>query len=290
LLASPLAWSYTFTIDSLAPPAVWNKTCYFKWIFTAWGENFADASLGFSDTEEKSGGVKIGKTIVLNEILADPAGPDNAPMPGGEWVELYNNSNIAFDVNGWVLYDSDDSHELYITPSNTNTGNTIVPAHGFLVVYRDGDADFTINNSNETIRLYNGYPVSASVLIDSFSWTTAKPTGFSFARIPDGVGDWVDPIPTPGGPNVLTIVNALPPIEEPPVIETPVIEETEPAIDQPVVEEQAPAEEFLAEEPPAEELVIEQQPVVEPELVIVPAPESNNQESNNQDTGEMPAE
>jgi len=203
LLDNPANWSYTFTIDSLAPPSVWDKTCYFKWVFTAWDKDIVEPTGGFIDIDEKSGGIRIGKTIVLNEILADPLGYDTALKPNGEWVELYNNSNVDFDVNGWVIYDSDDLHELYITTANTNTGSTIVPAHGFLVVYRNGDSDFSINNSNETVRLYNDYPVSSSVLIDSFSWTSEKPEGFSFARIPDGVGAWIDPIPTPGEPNVL---------------------------------------------------------------------------------------
>lgn len=140
--------------------------------------------------------------IVMNEFLPNPVGSDNALKPNGEWVELYNNSNVDINVAGWVIYDSDDSHELYITAGNTDTGDTVVTAHGFLVVYRNGDSDFTINNNNETIRLYNGYPVLSSVLIDSYSYTTEKPEGFSYARIPDGTGSWVDPIPTPGKTNV----------------------------------------------------------------------------------------
>ena len=50
--------------------------------------------------------------IKLNEIMPDPAGDDNAPMPNGEWVELYNQGSWPVDVNGWWLYDAIDSHEL----------------------------------------------------------------------------------------------------------------------------------------------------------------------------------
>jgi len=200
--SGPVSWNYKFTIDPLAPPSVWSKTCYFKWVFTAWSKDSADPASGFFDIEEKSGGIRIGKTIVLNEILANPIGSDSALKPAGEWVELYNNSNISFDVAGWALYDSDDSHKLYIASANTNTGGTIIPSHGFLVVYRNGEAGFTIDDSNETIRLYTGYPISSSVvLVDSYSWITEKPEGSSYARIPDGVGNWVDPIPTPGESN-----------------------------------------------------------------------------------------
>lgn len=52
--------------------------------------------------------------IRINEFMPDPAGADDAPMPNGEWVELYNVGEEAVNVSGWVLYDSYDNHELYI--------------------------------------------------------------------------------------------------------------------------------------------------------------------------------
>ncbi len=99
-LGSPVNWNYTFTIDPVAPPSVWNKTCYFKWTFTAWSKDVAEPVGGFVDIEEKSGGIRIGRAIALNEILANPIGLDNASKPNGEWVELYNNSNININVDG----------------------------------------------------------------------------------------------------------------------------------------------------------------------------------------------
>jgi len=187
-----------------------NKTCNFDFVF----DGLQIGGIGFFDQEIISNTVNSGiwtitpppaPEIVINEFLPNPDGVDNASMPGGEWVELYNNSNVDFDVAGWVLYDSDDSHELYIEVTNTNTGDTIVPGHGWLVVYRNGDGDFNLNNDTDSVRLFTGYPVSSSILVDSYSWTTEKPEGFSYARIPDGTGDWVDPIPTPGGPNIEAI-------------------------------------------------------------------------------------
>ncbi len=89
--------------------------------------------------------------IKINEFMPDPSGYDNAEMPNGEWVELYNMGEEDVNVSGWVLYDSYNYHELYIAPSNTNTGNTIVTPNGFLVVYRNGDDGFSLNNNN------NGY-------------------------------------------------------------------------------------------------------------------------------------
>lgn len=140
--------------------------------------------------------------VVLNEILANPVGADDAPQPGGEWVELYNRAAQPIALDEFVLYDVLNSHELFITAGNTNTGMTTIAAGGTLVVYRNGDADFTLNNSGDTVRLYTDEIADGGARLDKFSWSSAKPEGSAYARLPDGVGDWVDPCPTPGGENV----------------------------------------------------------------------------------------
>lgn len=140
--------------------------------------------------------------VVLNEILPNPLGADNAPKPGGEWVELYNRSAKPISLEGWMLYDVDDSHELFITAEKTTVATTTVAAGGHLVIYRDGDSDFNLNNSGDSVRLFNDEIGDGGSLIDSFSWSSAKGEGNSYARVPDGNGDWVDPCPTPGADNI----------------------------------------------------------------------------------------
>ena len=299
-------WNYTFTIDPNAPPSVWGKTCFFKWTYTAWQDDLSTSSSGFSSVKEKLGAIRIGKAVVLNEFISNPTGLDNAPMPGGEWVELYNNSNVSFDLNGWVLYDNTDSHELYITNSNTNTLGTTISPHGFLVVYRNGDSDFNLNNNADSVRLATGYPITTHTLVDSYTYTTEKPEGYSFARIPDGVGAWVDPIPTPGMSNesedeilpeeiietvesvepegILPaspeegietenvapseVITDIPPATEPEDVVTEVSETIEP---EPVVESAPIPEPATVVEPepvPEPEPVIESEPVIEPASVV----------------------
>lgn len=141
--------------------------------------------------------------VVINEFLPNPVGPDKAKKPHGEWIELYNKGNADIDVAGWVLYDNNDGHELYITPENTNTGNTLLPVGGFLVVYRNGDSGFALNNiGGDSVRLYNGEINKGAKLIDSYTYTINALEGKSFARIPDGSDNWQDPLPTPGEPNI----------------------------------------------------------------------------------------
>lgn len=141
--------------------------------------------------------------VVINEFLPNPPGSDDADKPDGEWIELYN-KGAKVDVNGWVLYDANDKHELIISSGNTNAGSTVIGHEEFLVVYRDGDSDFALNNSSgDSIRLYDGEISDGATLIDSYVYTIDADENKSFARITDGSDNWVDPIPTPGKPNVL---------------------------------------------------------------------------------------
>ncbi len=238
-----------------------------------------------SDTETSSGNtITVGVwdvaeySVVLNEFVPNPAGNDDALRPGGEWVELYNNGSVDFDLAGWYLYDDLDSHELPITSVNSassdsggnpiNSNTTVIPAHGFLLVYRNGDGDFSLDNTGgDTVRLYNGTIGSTGViLIDSHTYTINANEDKSFARIPDGSDNWVDPVPTPGGPNKEDIVqqyillNYSEEVTEPEVEQNQTAE-TEP---EPETEDVAAAVSAAPEDPP--ESTESAQPVAEPQV------------------------
>lgn len=192
-------------------------------------------SHGLSQSDDSNANFTIRSPIVINEFVPNPTGADDASMPGGEWVELYNNGSSGVDVNGWILYDSNDTHELFISTGNSDnnnntadSGETIVPAGGFLVVYRNADSDFALNNTGgDSVRLYTNTISGGGVLIDSYSYTLDPvPDNKSFARIPDGTGNFVDPIPTPGYANRLSYDEPAPSLEqEAPAEETVSVEE-----------------------------------------------------------------
>ena len=175
--------------------------------------------------------------VVLNEFLPRPH-DDSGIKPDGEWVELYNLSTKSIDLAGYYLKDKLDpasgpSHKIYIENCRTNTGGTIIGPNGFLVVYAKGEKGeegdscnshgFELNNAGDTVRLFNDegemidyYSYDGSVYCSltptpgnpnendlSGSCPGVVPKNKSFARVPDGTGPWYDPIPTPGGPNVL---------------------------------------------------------------------------------------
>ncbi|MEK7630864.1 MAG: lamin tail domain-containing protein [Patescibacteria group bacterium] len=143
--------------------------------------------------------------ILINEFVPNPSGSDQGTAGGaldGEWVELFNPTNSSVDVASWWLYDASNANELEINGVRTNTGDTIIPSHGRLVVYRDGDGDFELNNSTgDTVRLFSGPVGSGGVLVDSHTYTAVAGDNKSFARIPDGSSNWIDPEGTPGEEN-----------------------------------------------------------------------------------------
>ena len=239
--AGSVPWDFTFTVAGTVAPADLGKICNFKISYIAWQTNLLDNSQGFSDVEEMTGSIQIGTAptvpitpnVVLNEFLPNPGGmqyehdfgADIDNMPKGEWVELYNNGDTARDLSSWYVRDSLDTSDHKILIDTTHTGLTtqIIGAKGFLVVFMN---KALLNNSiGDSVRLFD----SNDVLVDSYSYTlpadfcnlkptegdtndengsgtgtgctSTMPTNKSYARIPDGTGSWVDPIPTPGEPN-----------------------------------------------------------------------------------------
>jgi len=199
--AEPNNWQFLISFEG--DSYEYNKeTCQFYFNFMGWQDNMANYALsGFDDRERAFTKVTLhrDKTVVLNEIVSDPFG-DDCSLTGleGEWVELYNNSGMVMDLSGWYLKDL-AGHKIIINDSNTLSGSTNILPKGWLVVFLDG---CVLNNDSDSVKLYHSAGIE---LVDSYSYFKPKPEGSSFARIPDGVGAWFDPIPTPGAPNKLEI-------------------------------------------------------------------------------------
>lgn len=133
--------------------------------------------------------------VVLNKISPRPSGSDQGtagPPLDGEWVELYNNAASSIDVNGWVLYEGSGG-ALKIESSRTNTGGTILNPGGTLVIYREGDSDFSLNDAGDSLKLYTHYPSSGGVLVDSYNFGQTGADDKIWQRTPAGTGTWSDP-------------------------------------------------------------------------------------------------
>jgi len=123
--------------------------------------------------------------VVINEFLPNPVGTDTGD---NEFIELYNYGDTAADITGWTLKDA-----FGTTTSYTITG-TIEPGE-FKVFWRN-ETGITLNNDEDMIYLNN----SAGTIVDSYHYTSST-EGKSWARIPDGTGDFVEADPTPGAKN-----------------------------------------------------------------------------------------
>ncbi|MFH1197108.1 MAG: CotH kinase family protein [bacterium] len=115
-------------------------------------------------------------TVVINEINYNSS-PD---FDSDDWIELYNNTNEAVDISGWIFKDGDEEHEFNIPQ------NTVLDAGEFIVLVKDsamftsffptvknyiGDFDFNLANKGELICLYDKY----MQLADSLTYSDSSP-------------------------------------------------------------------------------------------------------------------
>ena len=76
--------------------------------------------------------------IRINEVSADNGIYVNEFFKRNDWVELYNTTSEPIDVAGMYLSDAPDNPQKYqIQPSVHNDESTIIPAHGYLIVWCD---------------------------------------------------------------------------------------------------------------------------------------------------------
>lgn len=149
--------------------------------------------------------------VVLNEVLADPDTQDSAPE-NREFIELYNNGLKPINVEGWMISELFEGTEVFYPIVATNatsgemqsySGTTIIESKGSIVLQFSPTVS-GLDNDGDTIRLYD----TGTTLRDTYTYTTSL-VGKSDARIPDGFGEWIDPEPTPGAPNVISKSPAL---------------------------------------------------------------------------------
>ncbi len=201
--------SWSFAISAGSAIALPGDTCDIELQMEAWQPGFAASSEGgFAKeisiplTVQASG--HLGRTVVLNEVLPRP--DSSAPAPANqEFIELFNTSGVPVDVAGWTVSEvsgtTEKSHVIVSSVAATGElepyGGTTLLAPNTPVAFVFGGSKTYLNNDGDTIRLYD----SAGVLRDEFTYTSST-EGDSYQRIPDGTGSWVDPVPTPGRPNV----------------------------------------------------------------------------------------
>lgn len=75
--------------------------------------------------------------VAINEVSAGNTVFVNDYYKKNDWIELYNTTSEDIDVTGMYLSDNPDNpHKYMIEPSDVD-GSTIIPAHGYLVIWAD---------------------------------------------------------------------------------------------------------------------------------------------------------
>ena len=93
---------------------------------------------------------RFGLVVVINEVLSNPEGLES-DIPGGasdEWIELFNASSDAIDLDGWMLSDGDGVDTLRswqygrLDDPDARIGTSVLDAGGYAVVFDWEYTDF----------------------------------------------------------------------------------------------------------------------------------------------------
>lgn len=155
-----------------------------------------DDSGDSGDSGEDPGGVP---PVLINEFMASNSMTLADDEGGyGDWIELYNPTGQAVDLDGWSITD-----DLSDPTKFTLSGLALDPG-GYLILWADGDVDdgdihlsFKLSSDGEDLGLYT----DAGVTVDALTYE-AQATDYSAARVPNGSDTWViTDAPTPGASN-----------------------------------------------------------------------------------------
>ena len=122
-------------------------------------------------------------------------------------MELYNTTSEPIDVEGMFLIKGSKNPKKYEITKGVTTANTIIPAHGYLIIWCDKEAPlvqlhatFGLDNDGDELRL----------MAADESWTDlftvpAHKSDQTVGRYPDGASDiFVMNVPTIAKANIKT--------------------------------------------------------------------------------------
>lgn len=266
------SWEFRFDL----PPNVSipnNVKCNASVLFSAWRADIANKADSSWYDEEILNISLTSRMVVLNEIYAKPN--STIALEDREYIELYNNGNTSVDTLGWQISEIAGTTETFypIVASGAVSGemmpyngaSTIIPAGGWLVLEFGGSSSH-LNDTGDTVKLYD----NAVTLLDSHTYPGIS-AGKAVVRFPDGIGFWVDPEPTPGAENMISMEDlVMAGFDDAMIAEVLKLAELKDITllsDTKVVEEITPVIEVI------EEAVVETPPVIIPETILDVIPE-----------------
>lgn len=137
--------------------------------------------------------------LVVNEFVAsNQTGNTDEEGKYEDWIEVYNTTNKTLSLDNLYLSDDSEDRLIYQFPAGT-----VLAADSYLVVWCDKDeeqgefhADFKLSSGGETIVL----SYSDGTILQDITYTE-QTTDMSFARSPNGTGEFMIKSPTFGANN-----------------------------------------------------------------------------------------
>ena len=159
----------------------------------------------FSPMTEEERKVENITPVRINEVSAANGIHVNEYFKRNDWVELYNTTNESIDVEGMYLSDNPDRPLKYlITKGDTDT-QTIIPAHGHLVIWCDKLETKSQLHASFKLAAEGGDVLLTSAdesWTDRMTYTEMKPDETA-GRYPDGHSDvYLMNVPTIGKANL----------------------------------------------------------------------------------------
>jgi hypothetical protein len=139
-----------------------------------------------------------GSGLVVNEFMASNDSLSGIVDPAGQsedWIELYYNGSSYLNLESFLLSDKSDNPGKWVFPAGAG-----IDAGGYLIIWADEDglqeglhANFKLSKDGEFIILSNPF----GEVLDSLTFGP-QDTNVSFARRPNGAGNFVKQAPTFG--------------------------------------------------------------------------------------------
>lgn len=117
--------------------------------------------------------------VKLNEVES------NGDATNGDWVELYNTTGAAINIDGAIITDSDPAHQFVVPAATPN-----LPAGGY-VAFRLDDPLVTGNfglGSADAVKLYAPNDITLRTVVDQYSWSAHATV--TYGRNVAGAGSW----------------------------------------------------------------------------------------------------
>ena len=141
-----------------------------------------------SDEEQTAQGIT---PVRINEVSAANGIYVNDYFKRNDWVELYNTTNQPVNVEGMFLSDKEADPKKYQITKGETEAETVIPAHGHLIIWCDKLATETLLHANFKLDADGGIVMLTAA---DESWTDKLSYGLmkedqTVGRYPDGASD-----------------------------------------------------------------------------------------------------